>query len=166
MDPFLDEKVVLTVTASFLEVAADFLHIDAQREGYGPTQNEGLCYEYCSGVEYRGKIKLDLYIGMDSYTRILLLPYIVKNLKFDIDRREIADMALDAFSNTIFEELRREVNDYLEDITSSDLMKYNHKMVALPAEQYRKYTIIYFMRDLERGEYLGRVYLHLAFLKD
>lgn len=166
MDPFLDEKLVLTATASFLEVAADFLFIDAQREGYGPNLNEGLCYEYCAGVEYRGDVGMDFYIGMDAYTKILLLPYIVKNINFEIERGEMAEVAMEAFASTVFEELRNEMGEYIEDMTMSEIINHNHKIVELPVERFRKYTIIYFMRDLEEGEYLGRVYLHLALLKD
>ena len=59
-------------------VCADFAaYLQAEREAYGPSRNEGLCYESCQRVSFAGDLAGDLYLCMDGYTKLKLLPRIL-----------------------------------------------------------------------------------------
>lgn len=161
MNPELDERIILTISSSFIEIITDWLKITAIREGYGATVNEGLCYEFCSGIPFSGNASGEMFIGMDGYTRLLLLPYIIKSLELEVEHPELVESAMNSFVL----KLGREFSDELNDISTITLMepeRLNHKIVPLPQDKYRKYTMIYFLRDDEKKKYLGRIYLHLA----
>jgi len=161
MNPELDERLILTISSSFIEIITDWLNINAIQEGYGASINEGLCYEFCSGIPFSGVISGELFIGMDGYTRLLLLPYIVEHLEMEVTHHQLVDSAM----NTLVYKLAKEFSEELESISKVSMNEprnLNHKMVTLPQEKYRKYTLIYFLRDDEKRKYLGRIYIHLA----
>lgn len=165
MNPFLDEKLILTISASFFEVLSGKLGIHAEREAYGVTQQEGLCYEYLAKVHFQGALEADFYIAMDSYTRLLLLPYVIKSFDLPVEKEQVTQTAMHTFTSTLVNELHDEVSEYISDMEIGDIETYHNKIVELPAEKFRKYTILYFLRDDTEKRYLGRIYLHLALVK-
>ncbi len=162
MDPLVDEKFILTTSAAFMELAYDWLGVSIQREAYGPTMNEGLCYEYCSTCTFDGEIKARLFMGMDGYTKLLLLPYIARKFALDEMHSEVAESSLLSFTNQLCAMINTELNEFLDTMNVSSPEQVSHKLIELPAADYRKYTMIYFLKDDSRPAYLGRVYLFLA----
>jgi hypothetical protein len=165
MNPEIDERLIFTVSSSFIEIIIDWLNITAIREGYGETFNEGICYEFCAGIPFSGMVTGELFICMDGYTRALILPYIIKNLELKKTHDEVAKMAMRSFVSKIAEEFFEELKDITE-VNVFDIRELNHKIIQLPGDELRKYSIIYFIRDDENRKYLGRIYLHLALEKD
>jgi len=160
-NPELDQRLKLTITTSLIEILTDWLKITAILEGHGTTLNEGLCYEFCSGIPFSGDISGEMFIGMDGYTRLLLLPYIVAHLEMEVTHPQLVDAAM----NSLVFRIAKEFSEELQEITRvnmHDPRSLNHKLVPLPQEKYRKYTMIYFLRDDEKKKYLGRIYLHLV----
>ncbi|MES0490633.1 MAG: chemotaxis protein CheX [Leptospirales bacterium] len=165
VDPFLDEKVVLVLSSSVMELATGGLQVEAVREAYGVTRNEGLCYEFCSAFSFSGEIVGDLYIGMDGYTKILLLPYITKNFEIEVESPEMVKNATRAFVERMKDEFILELHDILPGTSLGEVRNLNFKLVSLPSEKYRKYTVIFFLKDTLKKKYLGRIYFHVVFEK-
>jgi hypothetical protein len=160
-NPELDQRLILTISSSFVEIVTDWLNVTAIREGFGQTANEGLCYEFCSSIPFSGNISGEMFIGMDGYTRLLLLPYIVNHLDMEYTHPQLVEAAM----NSLVLKLAKEFSDELEAVSQVKMQEprnLNHKLVPLPKEDYRKYMMIFFIRDDENKKYLGRIYLHLA----
>jgi len=164
MNPDLDQRFIQTISTSFVEIVIDWLKITAIREGYGPTMNEGLCYEFCMGIPFSGDVSGEIFIGMDGYTRLLLLPYIINHLDLEVNHPQLVESAM---SSLVFK-LAKEFSEELDAISHINLLEsrsLNHQMVALPKEEFRKYTMIYFIKDDDNKKYLGRIYIHLVLEK-
>ena len=54
MNPLLDEKIVLSMSRILPSVFEKTLGVVAKREAYGPSKNEGLCFEKCSAIDLIG----------------------------------------------------------------------------------------------------------------
>lgn len=164
MNPELDDLLVLTISTAFANIVTDWLKITALREGVGGTINEGLCYEYCAGMPFKGKLTGELFLGMDGFTRLLLLPYIVNHIEMESQKKELVESAMDTMVQKMAKEFFSELEEVL-DIERLESRDVSHKIVPLPQDEYRKYTIIYFLRDDVEKKYLGRIYLNLALEK-
>lgn len=165
MDPLVDEKYILTASASLVEVAGEDLGLYAIREAYGPTLNEGLCYEYCIKTPFSGSHPGALYIGMDGYTRLQILPYAAQKLELDREIPEVAEDALSAFCKRIQSLMEYEIREFQPDFQFDTPKIVSHKIEKLPAHKSRKYILIFFMRDEALKKYLGRIYFTLVFNK-
>ncbi|MDH4199378.1 MAG: chemotaxis protein CheX [Spirochaetia bacterium] len=165
MNPELDERIILTISSSFVEISIDWLKITAVREAHGMNVNEGLCYEVCSGIPFSGKVSGELFFAMDGYTRLLLLPYIVHNLEMNDPQKEMVETAMNSFVKKLSDEFSLELAD-IANIEMQEPRNLNHKLIPLPQESYRKYAIIFFLRDDDKKKYLGRIYLHLVLEKE
>jgi len=165
MDPIIDEKLVLTVSSTFSEMATEQLQVTAVREAYGQNRNEGLCYEFCAGIPFSGEIAGELFVCLDNFSKILLLPYIMEAFEVDPGREALSDALMRAFVERIAEEFKVEVSEFVASIELQEIRSLNHKIVPLPDSDFRKYTVVYFLRDDQQKKYLGRIYLHLMVSK-
>ncbi|MDH5719070.1 MAG: chemotaxis protein CheX [Spirochaetia bacterium] len=165
MDPFQDEKFILTVSSSFIEVSADWLDINMMREAYGQTNNEGLCYEFCASLGFKGDINGKIFIGMDGYTKLLVLPYIAAKFNLTQFHWEAAESSLLSYINQIGGKILTELEDYYKDFEIESPELFSNKFVPLSKDDYRKYTVIFFLKDDNLKKYLGRLYATIAFLK-
>ncbi|EPG67114.1 chemotaxis protein CheX [Leptospira wolffii] len=165
LDPLLDEKFILTISQIFPEFLEKNLHIQAVREAFGPSKNEGLCYENCTSVEFQGEATGRLFLGMDGYTKLKLLPKIARSFHIDPTIRSHAASIMLEFANQICAELITEMKlgRFQMDILPPENL--NNKLVPVDLEQYRQYILIYFLKDKDAREYLGRVYLILLMKK-
>ncbi|PJZ65751.1 chemotaxis protein CheX [Leptospira wolffii] len=165
LDPLLDEKFILTISQIFPEFLEKNLHIQAVREAFGPSKNEGLCYENCTSVEFQGEATGRLFLGMDGYTKLKLLPKIARSFHIDPTIRSHAASIMLEFANQICAELITEMKlgRFQMDILPPENL--NNKLVSVDLEQYRQYILIYFLKDKDAREYLGRVYLILLMKK-
>ncbi|MDH4261957.1 MAG: chemotaxis protein CheX [Spirochaetia bacterium] len=160
-NPELDQRFILTISSSFIEIITEWLNVTAISEGYGQTSNEGLCYEFCSGIPFTGTISGEMFIGMDGFTRLLLLPYIITHLDMEFTHSQLVEAAMNSLVLKIAKEFSEEL-DAISHIKMLEPRNLNHKLVPLAKEDYRKYMMIYFIRDDENKKYLGRIYLHLV----
>ena len=165
MDPLVDEKYILTASASLLEIMGEDLNLYAIREAYGPTLNEGLCYEYCVKTPFTGSHPGALYLGLDGYTRLQLLPYAVRRLELERDIPEVAEDALASLSGRLHSLMEYEIREFQPDFQFKTPKIISHKIEKLPAASLRKYILIFFIRDETLKKYLGRVYLTLTLQK-
>ena len=165
MDPFLDEKLVAILSKSCSDYLAKQLQVSAEREAYGPSKNEGLCYESCQSVDILGEVDGRLYFGMDGYTRMKLLPRMADKIHGASDLKGMVDSLLMEFANQMGAEIVNELhsNNFTSDLGIPENL--NNKLVPIDLSQYRQYIIIFFIRDRRAHEYLGRIYLVLIVKK-
>ncbi|RME93675.1 MAG: chemotaxis protein CheX [Candidatus Hydrogenedentota bacterium] len=167
MDPLLDEKLILTASASLIDVTSEQLGVYAVREAYGPTSNEGLCFEYCVKFPFQGKPNGNFYFAMDGYTKLQLIPYVVRNFLSEDDSapKAIADKALFTMAKEVANMMEEELKEFQEEFCFEEGKILSHKIEKLPSASFRKYMIIFFLKDNYRKKYLGRIYLVLALKK-
>ncbi|QYY59409.1 chemotaxis protein CheX [Leptospira interrogans] len=165
IDPLLDEKFILTISQIFPEYLDKTLNVTAIREAFGPSKNEGLCYENCTMVEFKGEIEGKLFLAMDGYTKLKLLPMVAKSFHIDPTVRADAPSILMEFANQICGLLITEIKlgRFKTDLLPPEML--NHKLIPVNLETYRQYILIYFLKDLKAKQYLGRVYLILLMKK-
>jgi CheY-specific phosphatase CheX len=165
MDPLLDEKFILTISAVLPEYFQKSLVITAEREAYGPSKNEGLCYENCTSVNFVGDINGTMYLAMDGYTKLKLLPKIAKSFQIDPTSQAHSASIMMEFANQIAGKLISEMKlgRYKIDILSPENL--NHKIVPISKELYRQYILIFNLKDRRGEQYLGRLYLVLLLEK-
>ncbi len=162
MDPLLDEKIVLTVSRSFVEYLEEYLHIQAWREAYGPSVNEGLCYESTTGLGFTGDFSGCMYYCMDGYTRLKLLPLIAENFQVDSVAKGMADSVLAEFANQISFRVLHEFEDAGYRLQLMPPESLNHKIVPIDLQRQRQYIIIFFIEDRQKKKYLGRCHVVLV----
>ncbi|MDH5654665.1 MAG: chemotaxis protein CheX [Spirochaetia bacterium] len=159
MDPFLDEKLIAILSKSCSDYIAKQLQVSAEREAYGPSKNEGLCYESCQSVDLLGEVEGKIYFGMDGYTRLKLLPRMADKIHQESDLKGMVDSLLMEFANQMGAEIVNELhaNQFDSDLGVPESL--NNKLVKVDLNRYRQYIIIFFIRDRRAHEYLGRIYV-------
>jgi CheY-specific phosphatase CheX len=162
MDPLLDEKIVLTVSRSFVEYMEEQLHIQAWREAYGPSVNEGLCYESTTALPFSGDFSGSLYFCMDGYTRLKLLPLIAETFQIDSVAKGMADSILAEFANQISFRILHEFDDAGYQLHLQPPESLNHKLVSINLQNQRQYIVIFFIEDRQKKQYLGRCHVVLV----
>ena len=165
MDPLLDEKIVVTIARICSEYFKDTLHINAEKEAYGPSRNEGLCYESLSMIEFSGDISGKLFFGLDGYTKMKLLPRIAQRYQIDPSLKGMSRSILLEFNNQLCASIMAELSDggYQMDISPPDDL--SHKLIPIDLNINRQYILIFFLRDRRVKKYLGRLYLVLLMQK-
>jgi CheY-specific phosphatase CheX len=165
MDPLLDEKVVLTLGGAFTEHMKNTLFVSAEKEAYGPSKNEGICAESCSGIGFTGELNGMMYLCMDGYTKMKLLPRIAERYQIDAGQRGMADSVLLEFSNQIASNILSELRDGGYHLELQPPESLNHKIVPIDLKRNRQYILIFFLRDRRMKRYLGRATLVLTLEK-
>lgn len=165
MDPLLDEKFVLTIARIIPSYLKENISVEARLEAYGPSKNEGFCYETCNLVAIHGEINGKIVVGMDGYTKLKLFPYIAKKYKIDPTIRQHSSSIIMEFANQIGAELINEMQLGRFDLHLSPPENLDHKLVPVDLELNRQYMIIWFLKDSIAKEYLGRLYVILIIKK-
>lgn len=165
MDPLFDEKLVMIVTRRFQEFFFDSFSLEARKEALGPSVNEGLCFESCTAVDFRGDPAGRLFLGLDGYTKIKLLPRMAEAYREHFGRSLPGKEFLGDFLGRFSEALMEELVDAGFPVAGDPPLDLSHKMVPLDPAVYRQYIIIFFLRDRKEKSYLGRAYLVLALKK-
>jgi CheY-specific phosphatase CheX len=165
MDPLLDEKIVLTLSRVCTEFFKENLYLSADKEAYGPSRNEGLCYESCSQIGFKGDVNGRLYFCMDGYTKLKLLPRIAERYGINAGLKGMAESVLLEFSNQLASNVVEELRDGGFDVELEPPENLSHKLVPIDLARYRQYILIFFMRDRRERSYKGRVYLILTMQK-
>lgn len=165
IDPLLDEKFVLTISQIFPEFFRQNLDVEAIREAYGPSKNEGLCYENCTSVEFTGEIRGRFFIGLDGYTKLKLLPKIARNFGIDPTTKTTSSSVIMEFANQISASLIGEMKLGRFNIDILPPENLNNKVFLIDRELYRQYILIYFLKSGTEKSYLGRIYLILLMQK-
>lgn len=165
MDPLLDEKFILTVSQVLPEHFQKVMQIHSEREAYGPSKNEGLCYESCTCVEFKGDLNGKMYLALDGYTKLKLLPKIAKSFHIDPTSKAHSGSIMMEFANQICAKLISEMRLGRFQIDIFPPENLNNKLIPISQEKFRQYILIYFLRDVQEAEYLGRLYLILLLEK-
>lgn len=165
MDPLLDEKIVLTLNRVCSDFFKENLYLSADKEAYGPSKNEGLCYESCSRIGFAGDVNGQIYFCMDGYTKLKLLPRIAERYQIDPNLKGMADSVILEFSNQMASNIVFELQDGGFNVELLAPESLNHKLIAIDPRTYRQYILIFFLRDRRERRYLGRVHLVLTMQK-
>lgn len=165
MDPLLDEKLVLTISRDCAEFIRQNLYLYAEKEAYGPSRNEGLCYESCSRVDFMGEVEGSLFFCMDGYTKLKLMPRIADRFQIDPSLKGMAESVLLEFANQLTSTVVIELQEGGFDIQMGPPENLSHKIVPIDLSVNRQYIIIFFLRDRRMKEYLGRIYIVLLVRK-
>ncbi len=102
-----------------------------------------------------------MYLAMDGYTKLKLLPKIAKSFQVDPTSQAHSSSIMMEFANQIAGKLISEMKlgRYEIDIESPDNL--NHKIVPISKEKYRQYILIFNLKERRGEQYLGRLYLVL-----
>ncbi|GBF51767.1 hypothetical protein LPTSP4_33050 [Leptospira ryugenii] len=165
MDPLLDEKFILTLSQVLPEQFHKMLLIQADREAYGPSKNEGLCFENCTCVEFHGDLNGKLYLGLDGYTKLKLLPKIARNFQIDPTSKAHSSSIMLEFANQLSGHLITEMQLGRYNIEISSPIDLNHKLVPISLSDYRQYILIFFLKDRREEQYVGRLHVILLLEK-
>lgn len=165
MDPLLDEKIVITLARGFTEHIQNTLKVGAVKEAYGPSRNEGLCYESVSAIGFSGDVNGTLYLCMDGYTRLKMLPIIAERYAIDAGIKGMADSVMLEFSNQLASFILNELEDGGFRIDLEPPENLSHKLVPIDRERNRQYILIFTLQERRDRVYLGRVYLVLTIRK-
>ncbi len=165
MNPQLDEIIVATLLRVVPEFLQSSLQLQASHEAYGPSRNEGLCFESCYAIEFSGELKGRLFFCMDGYTRLKLLPRVAKRFSVDPSDREMADSILLEFANQMGARFLSELDDggFRLSLLPPEIL--SHKIVPIDLERNRQYILIFFLRDRREHIYLGRATFVLTLAK-
>jgi len=165
MDPLLDEKFILTISHVFPDFIRKSLHIQAMREAYGPSKNEGICYESCTRVPFNGEVNGSMFLTMDGYTKLKLLPKIASGFGIDPTTQSHSTSIVLEFANQISAGLINEMRQGRFDIDIDPPEVWNHKVFPIDLRSYRQYILIYFLVDKREKLNLGRINLILLLEK-
>lgn len=165
MNPLFDEKIVAILSKSCRQYITTHLQVSTEREAYGPSKNEGLCYEVCQSIDIIGEINATMYFCMDGYTRMKLIPRMSEKWTFDKDVKGMIESMLLEFTNHMGAALVNELVDSGFNVDLGTPQNLDHKLVPIDLEQNREYIIIFFLRDRRAHEYLGRIYFVLTIKK-
>ena len=165
MNPLIDEKMILSNAAVMAEAFSNHLGLECVREAYGPTVNEGICFEFCVQALFKGRSDGTFFLGMDGYTKILLLPYLSGKIKPDRSARDLNTSLVVVFVKKILKTLSDDIQEFQPRFSLGAVQLCSHDLIPLPTEKYRKYISIFFLKDEGKKRYLGRVYTILAFQK-
>lgn len=165
MDPLLDEKFVLTIAQIIPDYFQTTLFIRAEREAYGPSKNEGICYESCSKVGFIGEINGAIFLCMDGYTKLKILPRIARSFQIDPTTRTHSSSVILEFTNQI---AARIINEMKEGRFELDILppeNFNNKVIIVDLKIYRQYILIFHLSDRREHTNLGRIYIILLLEK-
>ena len=165
MDPLIDEKFVLSIARVTPEFFKQTVQIDVTLEAYGPSKNEGFCYENAVAVDFFGEMEGRLVVGLDGYTKLKLFPYIARKYKIDPTIRSHSSSIIMEFANQILGEIVQEMKLGRFEIDIRSPENLDHKLVPVNLESCRQYAMIYFLKDNLKKEYLGRLYMILLLKK-
>ncbi len=165
MDPILDEKFILTISQVLPEFLRKTIHIRAEREAYGPSKNEGLCYESCTRVAFHGEVNGSLFLCMDGYTKLKILPHIARSFEIDPTTRSHSSSIVLEFANQICAGLINEMKLGRFEIDIDPPENLNNKVIFVDLKMYRQYILIYNLTDRRMQSNLGRLYIILLMEK-
>lgn len=164
MDPLLDEKAILVLSQIIPEYFFDQFEIHFRREAFGPSINEGICFDFCASIRFSGSMNGFLFLGMDGATKLKLIPYIGKHYTNDLYQKGMANSLLLETLNQIVSLLSTEFSyaNVTINIESPEIR--NHKVFMVDIAVYRQYVLIF---NIYKGEMLlGRSYFILLLEKD
>ncbi|WCL50213.1 chemotaxis protein CheX [Leptospira sp. GIMC2001] len=165
MDPLLDEKFILTISQVLPDYIRNTLRISAIREAYGPSKNEGICFENCTKVAFEGEVNGAMFLCMDGYTKLKLLPKIADSFGIDPTTRPHSSSIVLEFANQISASLISEMKQGRFNIDILPPENLNHKLISVDMKRFRQYILIYFLTDKRGGINLGRMTLILLMEK-
>ena len=143
----------------------DTLGIMAVREAYGPSRNEGLCYEKCTSIDLSGEFDGSYYLGLDGYTKTKLLPYIARCFNMTSFSQISSSLVLMEFTNLICGKISDELTSAGFKLEISTPQNLDNKLIPIDLLKYRQYIIIYFLQDKPVKKYCGRIYTILTLKK-
>lgn len=154
MDPLLDEKIVITLTQIITEYFIDSFDLKFKREAFGPSLNEGICYEFSSYIEFEGDISGKFFFCMDGATKLKILPYLSKNFHIDTYQKGMANSILMEITNQIMANFAQEFSYAGINIKIHTPEIFNHKIYKVDFQIYRQYILIF--NIINDANYLGR----------
>jgi CheY-specific phosphatase CheX len=165
MDPLLDEKFILTISQILPEFMRENLRLSAEREAYGPSKNEGICFENCTKIGFFGEVNGAIYLCMDGYTKLKMLPRIAASFGVDPTTQTHSGSIVLEFVNQIAAKLVNEMKQGRFEIEINPPENLNHKLIPVDLKRYRQYILIFFLKDKRGNSNLGRLSLILLMEK-
>lgn len=163
MDPLLDEKIILTISQILPEFFLENFDLLLKREAFGPSLNEGICYEFCTLISFTGDFSGKLFICMDGATKLKTLPYISKNFFVDTYQKGMANSILMEITNQMVANFIQEFTYAKFKLSLQAPEIWNHKVFLIDFNQYRQYVIIFNINN--KTDLLGRLYCILLLEK-
>ena len=165
MDPLFDEKFVHLLNRNIPVFLEETIGIHAVREAYGPSRNEGLCYESVVEVPFQGDVEGSLYVCMEGYTRLKLLPAMAHRGRKKTGELLNADELVEEFISELTISALGDLEDAGIELRFGSPINLSHKLVPVDLALFRQYHLILFLKNQESRQYSGRLYLILILRK-
>ncbi|GIX41721.1 MAG: chemotaxis protein CheX [Leptospiraceae bacterium] len=156
MDPLLDEKIIITFSQIIPEYFYETYQLIFKREAFGPSLNEGICYEFVSSIDFSGDISGKLFLCMDGATKLKILPYLSKNHHIDTYQKGMANSILMEIMNQIASMFSEEFSYAKISIKIHPPEIFNNTLYKVNFEIYRQYMLIF--NVFYESNLIGRVY--------
>lgn len=154
-----DEKLLLSLGEFCVDYFRDSLGLELEKEAYGPSLNEGICYEKCFRFDFEGTVSGTVFACMEGYTVLMLIPRIIKYLNHHSFHLLSSDDYLAEFFNRFIKKVSTEIEEHKVHIHSSKCQDMSHKMISIDLEKLRQHILVFFMRDIKEENYYGRMHL-------
>lgn len=163
MDPLLDEKIIITFSQIIPEYFEENFNLLLKREAFGPSFNEGICFEFSSLVSFVGDFKGKFFLCMDGATKLKILPFISKNYYVDSYQKGMANSILMEITNQIVANFALEFSYAKYNLILQVPEIWNHKVFLVNFDQYRQYALIF--NIFTETKIMGRLYIFLLLEK-
>ncbi len=158
MNPLLDEKIVVILSQVTIEYFTDNFLLNLKRDGYGPSLNEGISFEYAAYVEFTGDFSGLIFLCMDGATKLKLLPQITKKFHVDKYQKGMANSILMEMVNQISSLFIEEFSYAKVNLKLNVPESMNNKIFIVEFSEYRQYYIIYNIFNENYSTIIGRLY--------
>ena len=158
MNPYFDEKIISVASNVIRESIQETFKVNIEREAYGLTNNEGICFEILFQIPFKTSPEINIYFGLDGYTKILLLPYLTNKFNINLEEENIGGTALLHFNEYMGEFMLHEFGVFLSDIELEDIKVWDNKIIPLDKTKLRKYMLIFYLTEKDVPKNLGRIY--------
>lgn len=166
MDPFFDEKFLLTLSYAFIDTCFEKAGITALAESHTQSENNGICEDYCSSVKFSQSAHGRIYLSADSATTLGLITYLKDKMQPADFNKSIPDNLMMTFLDNCSRKTFSELGEQGSPVKPEGHELHSHEIVELPADRYRIFRTIFFLRDDEKYRYLGRLSLFTVFRRD
>lgn len=163
MEPLLDEKIIITLSQIIPEYFEENFNLVLKREAFGPSFNEGICFEFSATVSFDGDFSGKFFLCMDGATKLKILPYVSKNYYVDGYQKGMANSILMEITNQIVANFALEFSYAKFKLLLQAPEIWNHKVFLINFAQYRQYVIIFNVYN--ETKILGRLYCILLLEK-
>jgi hypothetical protein len=131
--------------------------IYARMEAYGPSLNQGLCYESCAVFPFEGILKGNFFLGLDGATRKKLYPRLAEKRHGEPKPSEFKGL-IDELMLEFHQLFSDDFSKGMPGLLWKPIQKKDNELIPIDVKKSREWIFIFFLKDTIHPSYLGRLY--------